>query len=56
VTRRYFTVHTSADVHHARVWRSALTAELAAHPEETEDALRRGRGSGARAVDGARRH
>ena len=42
VTRRYFTVHTSADVHHARVWRSALTAELAAHPEETEDALAAG--------------
>ena len=23
-TRRYFTVHTTADVHHARVWRNAL--------------------------------
>jgi pyrroloquinoline-quinone synthase len=41
-TRRYFTVHTSADVHHARVWRSALTAELAAHPEQTEAALAAG--------------
>jgi pyrroloquinoline-quinone synthase len=38
-TRRYFTVHTVADVHHARVWRNALEAELAAHPEETEVAL-----------------
>jgi pyrroloquinoline-quinone synthase len=38
-TRRYFTVHTSADVHHSRVWRSALTAELAVHPEQTEAAL-----------------
>jgi pyrroloquinoline-quinone synthase len=41
-TRRYFTVHTTADVHHARVWRNALAAELAAHPEETEVALAAG--------------
>jgi pyrroloquinoline-quinone synthase len=41
-TRRYFTVHTTADVHHARVWRNALAAELAAHPEETEAALEAG--------------
>lgn len=41
-TRRYFTVHTTADVHHARVWRNALAAELAAHPEETEAALAAG--------------
>jgi pyrroloquinoline-quinone synthase len=32
----------TADVHHARVWRNALTAELAAHPEETEAALTAG--------------
>ena len=38
-TRRYFTVHTTADVHHARVWRNALASELAAHPEDTEAAL-----------------
>jgi pyrroloquinoline-quinone synthase len=38
-TRRYFTVHTTADVHHARVWRGALASELAAHPEHTEAAL-----------------
>jgi pyrroloquinoline-quinone synthase len=41
-TRRYFTVHTTADVHHARVWHNALAAELAAHPEETEAALASG--------------
>jgi pyrroloquinoline-quinone synthase len=41
-TRRYFTVHTTADVHHAQVWRDALAAELAAHPEETEAALAAG--------------
>jgi len=40
--RRYFTVHTTADVHHARVWRNALAAELAEHPEETEAALAAG--------------
>lgn len=38
-TRRYFTVHTTADVHHARVWRNALTSELVTHPEDTEAAL-----------------
>ena len=38
-TRRYFTLHTTADVHHAHVWRNALTAELAAHPDQTEAAL-----------------
>jgi pyrroloquinoline-quinone synthase len=38
-TRRYFTVHTTADMHHARVWRNALAEELASHPEQTEAAL-----------------
>jgi pyrroloquinoline-quinone synthase len=38
-TRRYFTVHVTADVHHARVWRNALAAELATHPEQTEASL-----------------
>jgi pyrroloquinoline-quinone synthase len=41
-TRRYFTVHMTADVHHARVWRNALAAELAAHPEEADTALAAG--------------
>ena len=41
-TRRYFTVHTTADVHHARVWRNALEATLGAHPEETDAALAAG--------------
>jgi len=39
VTRRYFTLHTTADVHHAQVWRDALTAELAVQPEQAEAAL-----------------
>lgn len=38
-TARYFTLHQTADVHHASVWRSAIEAELAAHPEEANDAL-----------------
>jgi pyrroloquinoline-quinone synthase len=41
-TRRYFTVHTTADVHHAQVWHDALAAELASHPEQTEAALASG--------------
>ena len=41
-TRRYFTVHITADVHHARVWRNALAAELSEHPQETEAALAAG--------------
>jgi len=41
-TRRYFTVHKLADVHHARVWRNALADELAAHPEDSDAALAAG--------------
>jgi pyrroloquinoline-quinone synthase len=39
VTRRYFTVHTTADVFHAAVWREALASELAASPDQSEAAL-----------------
>jgi pyrroloquinoline-quinone synthase len=38
-TRRYFTVHTTADVYHARVWHDLLSAELASHPEQSDSAL-----------------
>jgi pyrroloquinoline-quinone synthase len=38
-TSRYFTLHQVADVYHAKVWRDAIEAELAAHPEETDAAL-----------------
>jgi pyrroloquinoline-quinone synthase len=57
-TRRYFTVHITADVHHARVWRNALAAELAAHPEQTETALAAGEDAARAlwtALDGAER-
>ena len=38
-TARYFTLHQTADVHHAQVWRDAIEAELTAHPEEADAAL-----------------
>jgi pyrroloquinoline-quinone synthase len=38
-TARYFTLHQTADVHHANVWRSAIEAELSAHPEDADAAL-----------------
>ena len=38
-TARYFTLHQTADVEHARVWREAVEAELEVHPEETAAAL-----------------
>jgi pyrroloquinoline-quinone synthase len=36
---RYFTLHQTADVYHAKVWRDAIESELTAHPEEAECAL-----------------
>lgn len=39
VTARYFTLHQTADVYHAQVWRSAIEDALAAHPEDAEAAL-----------------
>jgi len=38
-TARYFTLHQTADVHHANVWRTAIEAELTAHPEDADRAL-----------------
>jgi pyrroloquinoline-quinone synthase len=38
-TSRYFTLHQTADVYHAQVWRSAIEAELTAHPDKAEVAL-----------------
>jgi pyrroloquinoline-quinone synthase len=38
-TARYFTLHQTADVHHANAWRNAIEAELTAHPEEVDAAL-----------------
>lgn len=38
-TCRYFTLHESADVHHAEVWKQALAAELARDPDCAEAAL-----------------
>jgi pyrroloquinoline-quinone synthase len=35
----YFTLHATADVHHAQVWRNQLEKRIAAHPETAEAAL-----------------
>jgi pyrroloquinoline-quinone synthase len=36
---RYFTLHQTADLRHAQVWREAIEAELTAHPEQADTAL-----------------
>ena len=36
---RYFTLHQTADVHHAQVWRDLIDAQLAADPDAAERAL-----------------
>ena len=36
---RYFTLHQTADVHHAQVWRDLIDAQLAADPAAEEAAL-----------------
>ena len=38
-TAAYFTLHTTADVHHSNVWREQLAKRVAAHPESAEKAL-----------------
>jgi pyrroloquinoline-quinone synthase len=38
-TRRYFTLHQTADVLHAQVWREALSAELARDPHLADETL-----------------
>jgi pyrroloquinoline-quinone synthase len=35
----YFALHATADVYHARVWRTQLEKRVAAHPETAEKAL-----------------
>lgn len=35
----YFTLHTSADVYHTRVWKQQLAKRLKEHPDEAEKAL-----------------
>ena len=36
---RYFTLHQTADVHHAQVWKQHLERELAANPAAESEAL-----------------
>src|SRR5579864_294494 len=38
-TRSYFTLHTTADVYHSRVWRDQLAKRVAANPQTAEKAL-----------------
>lgn len=38
-TTRYFTLHRTADVHHAQVWRDLIDAELVASPASAPAAL-----------------
>jgi pyrroloquinoline-quinone synthase len=38
-TRGYFTLHSAADVHHARVWRKQLEKRVKANPETSAKAL-----------------
>ncbi len=38
-TCRYFTLHRTADVHHASVWKQALAEQLATAPEQANQAL-----------------
>ena len=38
-TCRYFTVHETADVHHAEIWKQAITRELERDPASTDRAL-----------------
>jgi pyrroloquinoline-quinone synthase len=38
-TRGYFTLHATADVHHAQVWRTQLEKRVKANPETAKKAL-----------------
>ena len=38
-TRAYFTLHTTADVHHSQIWRKQLEKRIQANPEAAERAL-----------------
>lgn len=41
-TTAYFTLHTTADVYHSRVWQQQLAKRLDSHPEMAEKALAAG--------------
>src|SRR5882724_9302920 len=38
-TRAYFTLHTTADVHHSRIWRTQLEKRIQENPDAAERAL-----------------
>jgi pyrroloquinoline-quinone synthase len=39
-TARYFTLHQTADIHHANVWRELIARELEQNPEAEKEALK----------------
>jgi pyrroloquinoline-quinone synthase len=41
-TRGYFTLHTTADVYHSRVWKQQLAKRLESHPQAAEKTLESG--------------
>jgi pyrroloquinoline-quinone synthase len=41
-TRGYFTLHTTADVYHSRVWRQQLAKQLESNPQAAEKAFESG--------------
>ena len=54
-TRGYFTLHSTADVYHSRVWRQQLSKRLEANPQTAEKALAAGESAAKtlwRALDG----
>ncbi len=54
-TCHYFTLHQTADVHHAQVWRKLLEKQVADNPEAAEKALAAGEAAAAKvwgALDG----
>jgi pyrroloquinoline-quinone synthase len=57
-TCRYFTLHQTADVHHARVWKQQLERELTVNPAEEREALEAAEAAAGalwRALDGIER-
>jgi len=57
-TCRYFTLHQTADVHHAQVWKQQLERELAANPAAESEALEAAEAAAGalwRALDGIER-
>ena len=58
-TRGYFTLHTTADVYHSRVWRQQLARQMESNPRAAEKALESGEAAAKalwNALDGIEEH